>query len=197
MADKRNNTEFETKVLEFSLEDVITKLRELGAEETPEYLARRYVFLFPGEDATFIRLRDENGRITLAYKKKDVSTTQIGQTVEIQTEVKDFEKTAEIFKTLTFDKVIYVETKHHIFRLDGVEYSIDSWPLIPPILEVEASSEEEVNAGLEKIGLLGKDVGDKDMMYITEPYGFDVNDFSYLGFDRQEKFDISSPTQDR
>ena len=193
MADQKN-TEFETKVLEFDAEVVIQKLREAGAEEVPEYMARRYVFTYHDKFPEFIRLRDENGKITMAYKKKDITTTEMGKTVEIQTDVTDFDRTAEILKTLTFDKVIYIETKHHIFRLNGVEYSIDTWPIIPPILEIESSDIAKVNEGLEFLGLTDKAVGDKDMMFITEPYGFDVNDFSYFGFDHQEKFPVPSPT---
>ncbi len=186
-----HNKEYETKVLDFNPEDIISKLRELGAEETPEYLARRYVFSNNDDIPEFIRLRDENDKVTLAYKKKDISSSTLGQTIEIQTEVADFDKTAEILKTLTFKTTIYIETKHHIFKLDGVEYSIDTWPLIEPILEIESDSIEHVQEGLSKVGLKGKDLGDLDIKFITEKYGFDVNDFSYYGFEKQEKFPIS------
>ena len=92
---KKSNTEFETKVLDFDPAEIIQKLRDLGAKETPEYLARRYVFTYHADYPEFIRLRDEGGRITLAYKKKDHTSTQVGNTVEIQTVVEDFDKTAE------------------------------------------------------------------------------------------------------
>ena len=176
---KKSNTEFETKVLDFDPAEIIQKLRDLGAKETPEYLARRYVFTYHADYPEFIRLRDEGGRITLAYKKKDHTSTQVGNTVEIQTVVEDF------------DKIIYIETKHHIFQLDGIEYSIDILPIIKPILEIEAENEEKVKAGLKLLGLEEKDEGDKDMMHITAPFGFDVNDFSYFGFEKQEKFPTS------
>lgn len=186
----KNNKEYETKVLDFDHEALILKLRELEAEETPEYLAKRYVFSNNDDFPEFIRLRDENGTITLAYKKKDISSSEMGKTIEIQTEVTDFDKTAEILKTLTFKTIIYIETKHHIFRLNGVEYSIDIWPLLDPILEIESDTIAHVQEGLAQVGLVGKDVGDLDMQFITKKLGFDVNDFSYLGFDKQEKFPI-------
>jgi len=191
----KNNKEYETKVIDFDTSVIIAKLRSLGAEETPEFLARRYVFTYHDEFPEFIRLRDENGTITLAYKKKDITSTEMGRTVEIQTIVTDFDKTAEILRTIpSFDKVIYVETKHHIFRLNDVEYSIDTWPIIKPILEIEAENEAKVIEGLALLGLEDKSEGDKDMLYITGPYGFDINDFSHFGFDKQEKFPISPTT---
>lgn len=190
----KDNREFETKVLDFDCAEIIDRLRTLGAFEKPEYLARRYVFGYHNRFPEFIRLRDEGDRITLAYKKKDHTSSNLGNTIEIQTIVEDFDKTAEILQTLTFESVMYFETRHHIFNYQGVEYSIDIWPLMKPILEIEAGSEEKVQEGLKLLGLEEKAVGDLDMMHITKEYGFDVNDFSYFGFDKQEKFSVPPST---
>jgi adenylate cyclase, class 2 len=182
--NKQANTEFETKVLDFDLQKVISKLRELGAKETPEFLAKRYVFDIDSPDIEWIRLRDSNGKITLTYKYKVRGNTEIGNTIEIEVGVSDFEKTAEILNKLEWREVYYQENRNHIFELDGIEFSIDSWPKLSPYLEIEADSKERVQEGLKMIGLLGKDVGDKDIVELyREKLGVSLHSEKVLKFE--------------
>ncbi len=174
--------EYETKVLTINKEEVIATLRQLGAEETPEFLLRKYIYNLESDNIEFIRLRTNGKKTTLTYKYKVIGNTDVGKTVEIEVEVSDFDKTAQIFSKLHFDRVCYQESKSHIFNLNGVEYSIDSWPMIEPYLEIESSNQEKVIEGLRLLGLEDKEVGDLDIVEIYKPLGINPNDYPELKF---------------
>lgn len=182
MGKHDSQTEFETKVLDFDKKEVIKKLRELGAKEIPETLARRFVFDMESPDMEWLRLREMNGKVTLTYKRKSLGNTEIGKTTELEVEVVDFDKTAEILSKAPFKRTFYQENKTHIFRLNGIEFSIDTWPLLDPYLEVESDSPEKVQGGLTLLGLEGKDVGDKDVESIYREKNIDFHSYPKLQF---------------
>ena len=181
--NKAYNQEFETKVLCINPVDIIEALRKLGAEETPEVLMRRYVFDLFTEDIEWLRLRDDGEKVTLTYKHKFKGNTEIGKTEEIEVEVADFDKTAQILKKVPFKHVYYQENKRHLFKIDGIEFSIDCWPKIDPYLEVESSSKEKIAEGLKVLGLEGKDAGDKDIVEIYKEAGENLHSVDELKFD--------------
>lgn len=181
--NKKQDKEFETKVLNINKDELIKKLRSLGAKEIPEFLMRRYVFDIESKDIEWIRLRQGNDKATLTYKLKKHGNTKVGKTVEIEVEVSDFDKTARILKKLTFKEIYYQENKSHIFNLDNIEFSIDTWPKLKPYLEVESSSKKRVDQGLKLLELLGQDSGDKDIVAIYKENGIDLHSYLELKFD--------------
>lgn len=181
---QNTNQEFEVKVLDINVEEIVSKLRELGAYETGEVLMRRYVFDFNPDERKFIRLRDNGKKVTLTYKHRP--TYELGDTTEIETDVIDFDKTAQILSQLPIDRIFYQENKRWVFQLGEIEFSIDTWPLIPPHLEIEASSKEEVLEGLKLLGLVGKDVGNLSVAKVYKQHGMDIHSFKKLTFTEQQ-----------
>lgn len=175
--------EFETKVLDINVEEIIHKLRSFGAEETPEILMRRYVFdNDPHGEIEFFRIREFNGKVTLAYKHKIQNNTKVGITSEIEVESSNFDGLVQIFSKIPFKRKFYQENKRKVFKLSGIEYSIDSWPMLPPFLEIESTSKEKIHEGLVLLGLSGKDCGDKDIKDIYKENGIDIHKYNSLKF---------------
>ncbi|MDQ3239556.1 MAG: CYTH domain-containing protein [bacterium] len=177
-----NAQEFETKVLDFNSDQVINKLRSLGAIEIPEFMYKRYVFNLETNDIEWIRLRQGNSEVTMTYKYKVKGNVSIGKTSEIEVTVSDFDKTSQILHKLPFKDVFYQESKRHIFKHNDIEYSIDTWPMLEPHLEVESHSLEKVDEGLKVLDLEGKDVGDKDITSIYRERGIDMHRLVELKF---------------
>lgn len=170
--------EYETQVLDIDEREIEKKLRELGAKEEPEILQRRWVFGM--QDGEWIRLREVGDKVAICYKNRqgqDISGTE-----EIETEVQDFEKTAEILGKIDFKEKYYQENKRRMFLLDDMEISIDTWPQIPTYLEIDAKSEEKVKEGLKVLGLEGKDVGHLGTKHIYDKYGIDLHSIKELTF---------------
>ncbi len=174
--------EFETKVLKIDVQSVVTKLRSIGAKETPEILSRRYVFDINNKEIEWLRLRQTGSKTTLTYKYKVRGNTEIGKTIEIEVEVSDFDKTAQILKKLKFIGIYYQENKNHIFKIDDIEFSIDTWPKLDPYLEIESVSKAKVESGLKMLDLEGQDVGDKDITRIYSEQGIDLHSYLELKF---------------
>lgn len=176
-------TEFETQVLDIDPEEIKDKLRQLGAEEKPEVLQKRWIFDIKEGDVTgeWIRLRNVNGISTLTYKNR--SGTGISGTKEIETEIKDFDKAAGILSRLNcFIGKYYQENKRQSFKLDEINFELDTWPMIPAYLEIESDNEEKVKQGLRLLGIEGKDSGHPGLIKIYSKYGINLHDYPELRF---------------
>lgn len=179
--------EFETQVLDINVDEVLQKLRVLGATEKKEVLSRRWVYDIaclnneqPGL-GEWIRLREAGGKSALTYKNK--KGTGISDTTEIEVNVDDFDKAAAIFGKLNcFSGQYYQENKRKQFMLGDLEFDIDYWPNIPPFLEIESGSEERVLAGLKLIGLENSEHGHIGLINIYAKYGINIHDHKELKF---------------
>ena len=172
--------EFETKVLDINVDEIRVKLEKLCPEKK-EYFYRRWIFDIDSELTKWIRLRTDGKKSSLTYKKK--AGLGIGDTEEIEIEIEDFDKAYEIFSKISFKGKNYYETKRIQFKLDDLEFNIDTWPKIPVYLEIEGPSEEKVKEGLKMIGLEGKDDGNMGGIAIFKKYGFDLRSFGELRFE--------------
>ncbi|MCC7569829.1 CYTH domain-containing protein [Candidatus Micrarchaeota archaeon] len=181
-------TEYETQILGIDKQKIIDKLIGLGAKETPEILQKRWVFDIeclnhenPGM-GEWIRLRKVGEKTTITYKNK--RGTAVDETQEIEIEVEDFEKSAEILSKLScFSGKYYQENKRHRFVLENVEFTIDTWPKIPSFLEIEGKTEKDVEKGIEMLDLKGKESGHLGLINIYQKYGIDLHSYKEIKFD--------------
>lgn len=174
--------EFETQVLDINKDEIIGKLRKLGAVETPEVFQRRWVYdINPNGCHEWIRVRTNGKKTTLCYKKR--TDNSVAGTQELEVEVDDFEKTVELISSLSFYfGKFYQENKRHAFTLGDIEFTVDTWPMIPPILEIEGKSEDDVVKGLKLLGLNGKEFGHHGHISIYKKYGIDLHGHKILKF---------------
>lgn len=172
--------EYETKVLDIDVPTIEQKFKELGIKKEAEFLMRRWVYDIDPSKDEWVRLRDEGGRVTLTYKRKTGSG--IGETEEIETEVKDFDMLARILSRIPFKGKYYQENKRKVYRFGKLTFTIDSWPMIPTYLEIEGENEEEVRRGLELLGLVGKDIGNMSVKNVYSLYGIDLHSYKEIKF---------------
>ena len=179
------HTEIEERILEINKEKVIKKLENLGAEKAGEWLQRRYTYDFiPKREGEWLRLRTNDEETTLTYKR--VESSSIDGTKELEIKVSDFEETNEMLKILGYTPKTYQENKRIRYYLNDVEIDIDTWPMIPTYLELEASSIEKIKEledlleiDKSKITTLFCDDIAKDI------YGIDINSFKELRFEEE------------
>lgn len=148
------NTEYEATFCDVNKDDVRKRLKAAGATLVrPEYLQKRIPFHLPKETRSndaWLRVRDEGDKITLSLKKVDGD--RIEDQKEICLAVDDFDNAVELLSLIGCEPKAYQETKRELWRLDGVDITIDEWPFLEPFVEVEGESEERVRAVSEKIG---------------------------------------------
>ena len=135
--------EIEERVLEIDIDKMISKLESIGARKIGEWYQKRYVYDFnPKRENEWIRLRDTGEEITLTYKNVEENTTD--GTKELEIKVDNFEDTNTLLEILGYKSKAYQENKRIRYILDSVEIDIDSWPLIPSYMEIEAKSVQEI-----------------------------------------------------
>ena len=180
------NTEYEVRILEINQENIIEKLNNLNAQFKGDYLQKRYVYDFnPKEKGKWIRLRTNGKSTTLTIK--NILSSKIDGTKELEIEVDDFEKTNLILKELGYTPKGYQENRRIQYLLDGVEVDIDIWPLIPTYLEIEGKNEKEVYDTLKKLNIKAKDSTTTDVESVYLNYGYNLNDIYNLKLEEERK----------
>ena len=149
-------TEIEAKWLDVDLPSFRKKLLALHATlQYPERFMRRRNFDYPDKRLEsiggWIRVRDEGDIITLSYKQLQDRT--LHGTKEITLQVHDFEKTCQFLLAIGLQQTSYQETKREKWILDGNEITLDTWPWIPPFVEIESPDEASLRAAAQTLQL--------------------------------------------
>ena len=180
------HTEYEVRVLEINPEEMIQRLEKLHAEFEWDRIQRRYVYDFiPKEEKKWIRLRTNGDKTTLTIK--NLVTSKIDGTQELEVVVDDFERTNLILKELGYVAKGYQENRRIQYLLNGVEIDIDSWPHIPTYLEIEGQSEAAVYNALEALGFTREDCTSTDVEGIYSGYGYNLENISELILEEDRK----------
>jgi adenylate cyclase class 2 len=183
--------EIEVKFLNINPDLIQKKLKEIGAKKVFERLYKRKAFDYEDlrldKDGAWIRIRDEGDKITLGFKKRiGINVDGKGNDKsmeEIEVEVNDFEKTADILLKAGFIEKHYAENKRIRYQLDDIEFDIDFWPQLNPYLEIEAPSWERIDEAILLLGLNPKDKKVFSTYQIYELKGIDLNDYKKITFD--------------
>lgn len=180
------HTEYEVRFLEIDVVAIKKKLDALGAELQWDLLQKRYVYNFiPKVEGKWIRLRTNGDKTTLTIK--NIVSSEIDGTQELEIEVDSFERTNLILKELGYEPKGYQENRRCQYILNGVEIDIDYWPLIPTYLEIEGPSEEAVYNTIEALGLNREEAITKDVTSIYLDYGHDVESIYELKLEEERK----------
>ena len=142
------NTELEIKFLDINKEELRKKLKDLGCVLVEkERLMPRKIFDYPdrrlGKQQACIRVRDEGNKITLSYKRL-MDRTLHGMK-EIEVIINNFEATCDFLLASGFNVKSHQETKRESWKYKDVEIDIDTWPWIPPFVEIEVNNGNEKN----------------------------------------------------
>jgi len=148
-------TEYEATFWPIVKNDVREKLIAAGATQihTERQMRRRTFNLPPGLNSPqrWARVRDEGEQVTMSVKS--IEGDRIIDQKEAQIVVSDFEQAAELLQLLGCEEKAFQETRREHWKLDGVDITIDEWPFLDPLVEVEGLSEESVKEISERIGL--------------------------------------------
>ncbi|GAA3881744.1 class IV adenylate cyclase [Streptomyces sedi] len=163
--------EYEAKFLTIDVTAVQSYLSAQGARQVfPRTMFTRLIFendAVQGEQ--WLRLRDEGGKTTLTLKQVS-DATHIGGTTEIEIEVSDLTKTAELLRATGLRQVRYQQNYREEWELHGIIYDFDTWSDLPTFLEIEGPSEEAVRKAVADLGLDYADArfGSVDLIYQSE-----------------------------
>ena len=172
---------FEGKVLDIDPTAVAHRIVAAGGRQTGERRMRRLVHdVVPCDTSRWLRLRDDGRRVTLAYKQ--VTSEAIDGTREIEIGVDDFATTDALLTLIGRPSRSYQETRRVGFVLDGAELEIDFWPRIPPYLEIEAGSRDEVVRVAGRLGYRESELTGENTVAVYARHGIDLTTIADLRF---------------
>ncbi|MEA2715246.1 MAG: adenylate cyclase, class 2 [Candidatus Parcubacteria bacterium] len=181
--------EIEVRFLEIDKDGLIEKLVELGAKDKGEALLEEMIIYDEDfkwlEERKFIRLRKTGGQTRLAYKHHD--DLGKGEATDIEFGVDDFDKAIVFFSALGYIPYRRQEKRRHTFKGLDVNFDIDTWPRIPPYVEIEGPSLAAIRAAAEAVGLDWSKANFHDARWIIENvYKIPVGKMRWFTFDRFE-----------
>lgn len=183
------NKEIECRFLEINVADLKQRLATLNAHDHGEELLREIIFydkeLTYVAEHKLVRLRQTQKGVFLTYKHMQQRT--VDGTIEIETKVEDMEKTRDLLVAIGLNDFRHQEKKRHGFAVGEVKVEIDTWPQIPPFVELEGNSEAELKAVAQQLGL---DWEKRDTtsarVVIEDHYKIPVSTLRYFTFSRVE-----------
>lgn len=184
--------EYEARMLEIVIPDLISILEKKGAKKVGCFHQKRFVYDFiPAEKGRWIRLRSNGQETTLTIK--EIASLRIDGTKELEIVVSDFDETNAILAKLGYLPRTYQENFRIEYTLNGVNFDIDKWPMIPPYVEVEGNSEQDVLDAIAAIDLNKSNfiTLDIDTIY-SKKYKIELDRIPYLKFTPQEEAFIKS-----
>ena len=186
--------EIEAKFLGINIDELKSKLQILGATFIGSFDYKRKAYDFPGlplsKKHAWVRVRDEGDRVVMTYKQRleaNSETMRDGGMKEVEVVVSDFNLTDQFLLSIGMIEKFYEENKRERYVLDNVEVDIDSWPMIPPYVELEGSSWESVQSVAESLGFNWEKHLRCSTMQIYKTNGINENDYSVITFIEQIK----------
>ena len=171
--------EIETKLTDFNEKEVLSILEERAAKLS-DRIQRRWVFdLSDGKSGIdeFIRIRTDGVKTTLAYKYR--KGTGLSNTEELETEINNFDVAAEMFKKI-IPNYYYQENRRVTYKYKDAEITLDYWPMISPVMEVEAPQEETINNVIKELRIVAKNKGNISVAKIYAENGIDIHTYKEL-----------------
>jgi adenylate cyclase, class 2 len=154
---KGGGLEIEKAYFNFDEESVRKKLEEGGAVHVGPQLFRLHSYVPPNPEIRMVRVRDEGHRITMTVKRK----TDTPYDMESEVNIDSFDNGSGVMDALGIQKKYYLEKIRDIYEMGDAEVVFDTYPGLPPYIEVEAPTEESVNAIAARLGLRPDDPQDR------------------------------------
>ena len=151
--------EIETKVLEVDVNSLVEKLNKFGAEKIQEVMLVVDWFSLSGlgkeNHSWYLRVRSySTGKIEVTWKGKYDTVGNVRQVKEINVLVDNHEKTKMLFEEIGLVCYAHQEKKRISWKLNNVQFDLDTYPKVPAYLEIEAGSAEEISNMIKKLDLI-------------------------------------------
>lgn len=184
--------EIEVNILNIDIKKLEKKLFKINAIKIGETFFKSATFDFLGfpldKDMSWVRLRDDGKKITLAYKKR-LGVTGIKEQndagmEEIEIEVSNYDDTISLLKKIGMIVKFSQEKKRITWKKGDVTFDIDTWPRLKPYLEIEAENWNDIDSAVLELGF---ELKDKVICSATQAYemnGINDKDYVIMTFDK-------------
>jgi|GEM_PF-277189 len=178
--------EFEVRVPSIDPGEMRAVFRRVKAVPKGNVLLRRIVYHPPAKEGhlkKWVRLRTDGSETELTMKS--IKSWKVGDVFEATTWVESFDATAKILASLGC-KSNYQEDVRETWELPEAVLTIDYWPRISPLLEVEGRSKKAVLSALKKLGIEKSKATTLGIDEIYALNGIDLHSFPEMRLSKRE-----------
>lgn len=148
--------EIEARFLNINPEELKYRLQQVGAKDLGEDFLTEVIFYDQGLEwqkskDTMVRLRQNKKGVSLTYKHVH-NADKVDGTTEIDLTVNDLGTSQLFLERVGLIAFRRQEKRRHSFALGEVMIDIDTWPSIPPYVELEGPSEELIKQVAATLG---------------------------------------------
>ena len=142
--------EVEARILEVDVAALVARLESTGALKYEDALFREVLWhLRPGDLTEYVRVRHDGHHVLITHKMGvDGMSAQ-----ETEFGADDYDAAVALFDRLGLERAMCREKHRTSFRLQDVAISIDRYPGIPALAEVEAGDPAAVEQACIVLGL--------------------------------------------
>lgn len=178
----KDATEYEAKLLNISVDNIVEKLTKIGAKKESSCLFRRYVLdTIPASTNRWVRLRSDGLKTTLTVK--EIHNNNIDGTDEWEVEVSDIDTCLTILEKIGIRPRGYQENTRILYTLGRTEIAIDQWPGLEPYIEIEGPSKQDVVITAQKLGYSENELDARNTEHLYADIGIDIKNIKELKFD--------------
>ena len=175
------SVEIEGRIININPEEVRNRIIKMGAKPLGFYDYKRYTFdTIPKVDGRWGRLRTDGKETTLTLK--EIVNNSLSGTNEWEIIVNDFDETLIILEKLGLSHKSYQENTRDDFIIENTKISIDHWPKLGYILEIESKDEEDVKKYAKNLGFNEEQVITTDIQTLYSEKGINLDEIRELKF---------------
>lgn len=177
--------EIETKVLEVNRDEIVEKLRALGAEETQDTRLTVDWYSIPGTKSDshpwYLRVRKTaHGMTEISWKSLPTIIGNTRQSQEVNVDISDFENGKKLLEAIGLSNYAHQEKDRHSFKFKDWSFDIDTYPGMPTYLEIEGTSVDHVAEAITLLGLENhQSISEGERRLIEEKYGLNWSDMRF------------------
>lgn len=186
------NTEYEAMFENIDITNTQEKLKNIGAKQVyKRFLQKRTTFNLPLQNGReWMRIRQEFNKVTMTYKK--ITGNTIVDQKEVEIVVNDYNESIKLLEAIGCKQKAIQETYRELWQIDDVAITIDEWPFLKPIIEIEGKNENAVRQITQKLGFNWNDaIFDSISFLYAKEYNIDMDKIN----NRTPKiiFDMNNP----
>ncbi len=134
-----------------------------------------------GEDPWFLRIRsNSNGKHEVTWKAKSTTEGIIRKHKEINFLIDEPAKLIDLFEKLNLERYAHQEKDRISYKYKDWSFDIDTYPKMPPYMEIEGSSDEQIKEVIQILNLESNRTWNKgERILIQDIYNLDWYDMKF------------------